>query len=354
MITYDVDNLNPEEKQALVEAVKEFNTLVEGRENFNTSQMLELRDYIRARTDLDKADDKLTAREKAWKQIFKKYSVLLGERIGAAKLAELDHIESVQSKFGVMQDKMASLLELGKEIALLSVQQYSFLVVYADKDHPENNYQKGKTQFENLIFRTKNSKEEKIKQCYALIDLVNAYKKGLVGGLQKINDQIQKKLAIFEKELDSFPEQYAVDIKERGALFIDFLAEAKEWLRLSKESNLARIMATNSVITQLELDAYLPDRVIKNDGDVSGQEPEEEREWYKNKLISYGTLWATASEKEKEIQEKKEVLAKHLFGDFYKELPTSEKIRQDFGLPKKAQAPQKKKTSFWNLFKKTA
>lgn len=304
--------------EAYAKISQEFLDLMAGRENLDLKETCDLKKYIKARTNLEKDEQELTNEEKAWKEFYQQIDSLLEQNIGTDKKQELDkilnHMDSV--------DGFKICIDLGKEIEELFIQQFAYIVVHEDKT-VDNEYKEKKEQMENLMYDKNSTNEKSAEWANGILKLIDVYKNVLIEHLQTTNDKIQKKLSLFEQELKKIQSFIVKDTKE-------IFENLNEWLKLSKELHFSRVLATNSILKQVELDKLLPQRIIENSGDINQILSKEDTEKFKNDLITYATLMSSASSKEEEISKKRKSLTQKIFGDvnnnFDQELSATDKM----------------------------
>jgi hypothetical protein len=59
----------------------EFNSLVASRDELSAKEMISLRSYVKARTDLKVSEEKLTDEEKVWKTCYTTLNTTLGKNV---------------------------------------------------------------------------------------------------------------------------------------------------------------------------------------------------------------------------------------------------------------------------------
>ncbi|MBZ5689257.1 MAG: hypothetical protein LAP86_29995 [Acidobacteriia bacterium] len=195
----------------------------------------------------------------------------------------------------------ASLTELGRKIEVLLNQQIGRIRLHFSE---ENDYRKQDERTSGLMFHTSIGDEERLEYARAKIKLADSYIANFIGPLQKLNEDIERKLVEFERLLHVGPNN-SVGVSTDSA-------SMERWLSLSKKLHRARVMATNGIITQTEFDKRVPVMVIRNNGRNSAISEEESKQFL-GEAEAYVALIKTASEEEEKIKPEHESLARQLF-----------------------------------------
>jgi len=267
-------------------------------------ELLRMQDVIRFKTNLTKTDQELTDEEGAWKIFYEIGEGTLEKILGADKKREIDPLRDNSYRIRKFQEAIKLLATVGPRIEQLFLQQFDTLAFHGDQKG--NEYRVREAKFSSLML-DKTLPDEKHKEyAHAVIEFADKYTNGPITTLKKVNDEIQDGLVQCEKALSVVPEQTDQD-------FIPIFENLKRWLSLSKELHLSRVMATNSIIMQVEFDKKLPTLVIENNGRADLRLSREESEKYKEGLATYTSWMAESFATNERIQSEREPLAKELF-----------------------------------------
>lgn len=305
-------NTNQNEYDKVFTTIKqEYSKLIAGRDDFNRKELYYLRRYAKYRTNLDKPKDELTHEERSWLVFYKKIDSRLKEIMDAKEKQDYDTMEHELELAENLQRDFEHLNTLGQEIEKLFSKQLSYIYAFTDTSE-ENKYKMYKEQAENIILDKKSTKENRIKFADLLLKYIEVFENEIVENLYTINDSVQKILAFFNQTLKniSTPKE-----NENNNRIIDIY---KQWLSLSKETYLTRVMATNAIVMKYELDKYVPNEGIKeeyNSDEINALLNELTNEHLMD-IINATNLLNTASEKENELSEKRKPLARELWSDF--------------------------------------
>lgn len=323
-------NKNVEYNKVLEKVIHEFETLIVGRDNLSVQETHELQGYVKARTNLKKKDEELTNEERAWKTIYQMLDNELGEKLDPDDKNNLDILRDKMDQLETFQEEAGPINELGNKIEQLFTQQLAYIILSGDDKENEYNVRKNKLLEMMLDQRVPDTMHKDAAEM--MMQLIEVYKEALVRPLQKINDDIQRNLVNIEKKIKVIADQS----EEEVVIMVNNLLK---WLSLSKELHLSRVMATNSIINQIELDAKIPTLVIANNGKSDTEFSEEETAKFKESMVTYATLMITSSSKNDEIEKVRQPLTKELFGEIEEPQPInkqrSETQNQSDGMSKK-------------------
>lgn len=299
-------NLKRFDKQLLAEIAAEYQTLIAGRETMDMKDFLDVRNYTKARTDINKPVDELTEEQQIWREFYFYTDDIIAQNLDEDEKVNLDSLEKTMDELDELNHIIRQLYSLGREIEKLLIKQRMYIIVHSDKQEP-NEYQSRKQTLENILFHDDTPISDRLQAAEALIQLADIYKKSLIQELQKLNNDIQKRIAEFEINIKKVSKQSEHEIE---ILRLDFL----EWIKLAKEQHLSRVMATNSIINQVELDKLIPQSVIDNQGDIKKNLGEKETEEFKKQMVNYATLWEQSNQNEEKISQKKNPITNRVLG----------------------------------------
>jgi hypothetical protein len=200
------------------------------------------------------------------------------------------------------QSKQASnrLSHFAHKIEDLFVQQIDRIAFHHNQE--ENDYRVQERRLSALMLDKSISDGKHLECAQALIRNSEAYKNGFVNPLRTLNEGIDGALREFQLLLSGLPDQTAAVSK-----YADSMAR---WHSLSKELHEARLIATKSIISQVETDSLIPQIVTKNEGriDVTFDASEQ--------LMAHGAVVALAKdayENDQRIQKERDPLTRGLF-----------------------------------------
>jgi hypothetical protein len=302
-----LDKQSLEFGEALQKVAEEFETLTAGRENMTVKEMLDVRDYARLRTDLSKADTELTNEQGAWKMTFG----LIDDQLGKSLTPEQKrNIDTAQEEFFVVaeaQDATMDFAKTGARIEELFVQQYDTISFHFNET--ENDYKVKEAKFSKVMLDSSLKPEIRKQYAESVLGIVETYRNGPMTTLRKVNRELQRLLSRCAPMLDYTSEQNPEpEVKT-------VIEKARQWLALSEELFLARALATNGIITAVEIDTRLPAMVIEKGGNVAKDVPlsKEESERYTKEIATCSALFKESHAQNERIQKEREPLTKELF-----------------------------------------
>lgn len=315
--------------QAVISAAKEFKTLIAKNPQLSAKEIADLRDYVRIRTDLKKSDEALTNEEGAWKLIYDKLDASLLEQLGPEKKKEIDVAAENIFRLTKIQKIIPELSTIGLKVEDLFIEQYDRIAFW--KNDTDNEYRVQEKRLSNLILDRSVSKEKHMEFASTIIRLADQYNDACIKPLSILNDDIQQLLLRFEQLLMELPEQNEFDAS-------DLLKNLQRWLSLSKELHSARIKATTSIASFVELDKVIPAAIIECHGDADrGLQADRAAQFQKDLMISRTEMIESGEANEK-IQAEREPLAKKIFCSTQKSNKTADDQRdpdqtQDNSIP---------------------
>ncbi len=196
------------------------------------------------------------------------------------------------------------LLALGARVEELFVQQLDRIAFHGNDE--DNSYRVEERRLSALMLDKTVSNERHKEHAEAIIKLADRYKEGFIQPLQRLNDDIQRELVKCEQILRAVPEKSELHAKP-------LLENVQRWLSLSKELHLARVMASKSIIMQVEVDKRIPTLIIENDGRADTTLSEEQSHQFQKDLAAYAGLMKESFATNQRIQDEREPLVKKVF-----------------------------------------
>lgn len=308
-----LEKLPTEDEAAAQRALAEFQALTLGKKELSMTELYELRQYAKKRTDLIKPADELGADEAIWKAIYGTTEDLIAKNISPEDKAKFDGYQDQMDSLSKLSDLLKKLVPLGQEIETELTMQSAALVVYFDKG-PENQYKSvvdGITT--DLVNPDKWTPSERIEKAKTVLKIIEANREFLYKiQLVERHEKVHSKLKEFEKDLKQI-DQLAQDKKviEEPSI-MTMIDNSKEWLRLTKDLFTSRTSAVSAVKNSLETDEFLPKLVLEKNGDV-GDKIQTANPFFEQ-MIASAVLVNKASEDENVIGEKRNPISEVLFG----------------------------------------
>ncbi|MBI5205787.1 MAG: hypothetical protein HZA11_12815 [Nitrospirae bacterium] len=172
---------------ALIKVREEFHVLTAGNPDMNIKEAIELREYIRKRTDLEKADVDLSPEQKAWKILFHSMNKELSEKFGNKEKEKIDSALLEMAKLDLISENVNQLLLLGRQIEELLLHQHAYFDVHFD-DNSAYRMNDEKMVAEMLAESTPKSKRIDIAK--DILQIVDKYKQIIIKPLFEDQDKI--------------------------------------------------------------------------------------------------------------------------------------------------------------------
>jgi hypothetical protein len=122
----------------------------------------------------------------------------------------------------------------------------------------ENDYKVQERRLSSLMLDKSISDEKHFEYARTIIVLSDSYRQAFLCSLQQLNDEIGQELVEFQELLKASSKQTSYNRK--------IAADMDRWLCLSKELQEARVIATNFIIKQTEIDKFIPTIIVRNNG----------------------------------------------------------------------------------------
>lgn len=197
------------------------------------------------------------------------------------------------------------------------VQQFDRIAFH--QDDVNNDYRVQERRLSGLMLDKTIPDDQHLEYARAIIALNLTYKESFIRSLQNLNESIERGLRAFEQMLSAAPKQTA-DLQKTAS-------DMEKWLRLSKELQNARGMATDGIIQQAEFDKFIPMIVVQNNGRSDMTLSAEESKRFEGGLV-YAALIKTAYENDQKIQhERKPLTAQLLPAETGAKAPTQTSVR---------------------------
>ena len=188
---------------------------------------------------------------------------------------------------------------LAQNIDELFVKQASRFAFHSDDT--QNDYRMQESSLSSLMLDKSVSDEKHLEYAQAIISRSDSYKRDFVKPLQDLTEEIQRELLNFEQTLHPSSDQTGD------------LSNIERWLSLSRELHQARVMAMESIQSQIEFDTFVPKLIIQNNGRSDTSLSPEQSKQFTEGLAGYANLMRTSHETNQRIQQEREPLTKLLF-----------------------------------------
>jgi hypothetical protein len=204
---------------------------------------------------------------------------------------------NLMSNTVAQSDQPSTLVEVGKRIEDLFTQQFARIIFHQSA---ENECRVREKRLSTLMLDKSISDEKHLEYAHEILRLIEGYKLSLIQSLLEVNDEIDRDLLTFQRELGTLPNQSGAPPMGR-------------WLSLSIELNEVRRVATNGIVTLVDFDAFVPALIIKNQGRCDISLSAEESKAFGVGLEEAADSMKAAYDSDQKIQQEREPLAKLLF-----------------------------------------
>lgn len=288
---------------ALIKVREEFNVLTAGKPDMNIKDAIELREYIRKRTDIEKADENLTPEQKAWKILFYSMDEELSKKFGKDEKDKIDSALLELTKLDLLSQNLDNLFLMGRQIEELLIRQQSYLDVHFGG----NRYRENEEKMAADMLAESTPNPRRIEIANEILQMVDQYKELMLKPLFDNQNKIYELLSQFSSVYKQMP--FAVANGDERILKAEKLYG--EWLSLTEELYNERLKVITAVRNLVELDALIPNHIIKHNGDSTVKIPTEE---LAPKFAAAEVLLKEGHSKEQEITEKRAALSLEAFG----------------------------------------
>jgi len=290
---------------ALLKVMEEFNVLTAGKPQMSIRETIDMREYVKKKTDLEKPDEQLTHTQKAWKLLYGGLSTELAKSMGKDELEKLDKLRCQLEQRDAIQQNVEQLFQLGRQIEEYLLIQYTYLNVHFESD---NKYIMNEKILSEIMLAESTTNQRRVETAKSILDMIDKYKvlmlKRLFDGQEKLYGLLTEFSSIYKQT------PFAVADNDEGISKIKTLYG--EWLSLTEELHKERLKGITGVRNLVELDALIPEHIIKNNGDKTVNLPSEE---FAQKCAAATILLQEGSSKEKEIAKKRTPISIEVFGE---------------------------------------
>jgi hypothetical protein len=195
--------------------------------------------------------------------------------------------------------QLVGISALARKIDELFVMQSSRFAF--QHDDTENDYRVQESRLSSLMLDKSVPDEQHLEYAQAIVSRSDTYRRDFVKPLQDLTEQIQRELLSFEQALHASPDQTGN------------ASQVERWIALSKELHQARVMAMESIQSQIEFDTFVPKLIIQNNGSSDRTLTPEESKQFAEGVAGYAALMKASYEANQRIQIDREPLTKLLF-----------------------------------------
>ncbi len=194
------------------------------------------------------------------------------------------------------KERISALVQKIDELFVKQASRFAF-----HSDGTQNDYRMQESRLSSLMLDKSVSDEKHLQYAQAIISRSDSYKRDFVKPLQDLTEEIERELLNFEQT--SHPSS-----DRTGDL-----SNIERWLSLSKELHQARVMAMESIQSQIEFDTFVPKLIIQNSGRSDTTLSSQQSKQFADGIAGYAALMKTSYEANQRIQQEREPLTKLLF-----------------------------------------
>ncbi len=289
---------------ALSKVSEEFRVLTAGKPNMTVEKTIEVREYIRKRTDLEESDEKLTPDQKAWKQLFYILDEELTKSLGKDEKGKLDNLRLQMDQCGLVLQNVDKLFLMGRQIEESLIHQRSYLDVHFGG----NRYRENEEKMAADMLAKSAPNPKRIEIARNILQIVDTYKQFMLKPLFDDQNKTYELLSQFRSLYMQTP--FVVGNRDERVSKLETLYS--EWLSLTEKVHAERLKAITAVRNTVELDALVPNHIIKHNGDITVNIPSEELAYM---LAAAEVLLKEGLSKEQEIAKRRTPISVEAFGD---------------------------------------
>jgi len=275
-------------------------------EEMKLSDLFDLYQYARSRTNLSKHEDDLTDHQLAWKQMHTVIRDDLMKRLPDEQKKALENMEGLYHAQDIFQDVVDAM----RKVETLFIQQEAMFLFYETKNDPENDYHVKLNAAMKMMLAATDPKEA-VRIANEILQLIEATKTMLLGGIKKLQEDLQEAFETLTKATEKNDALMAAVSEQRGE---NENPKNDEWVKLSRELFEVSINRTDALIKEFALDAKFPQNVITRRGVNPNEVSEKEKQEMAENIANTGALKMTVFKKIQEIREKRDPLTVEAFG----------------------------------------
>lgn len=275
-------------------------------EGMKLSDLFELYRYIRERTNLSKDEDDLTDQQLAWKQMYKTILELMMSKMDDEGKKHVETMEGLYHAHDIMND----VIEAQRVVETLFFQQEVLFSFYENKSDPESDYHVQLDKATKTMLASTDPKEA-LRIAHEILKLVGATKEMLVGGIKRLQQELQEGLEVFAAASEK--SNALVAAASEGTENTE-ASPNDEWTTLSKDLFNASISRTDLLVKEFALDAKFATNVVDRNGVNPNEMSEKEKQGMTELVVETGALKMTVLKTIHEINTKRQPLNPEVFG----------------------------------------
>lgn len=300
-----LESIKDEKSQiAIAKVFDEFKLLTVGKTKMDVADSIKVKEYCRIRTNLEISNDKLTPEQLAWKYIYYLMNDQITDSIGKEENDKLDDLKIQMNQLDSMSEDVEKLLALGRAIEELLIRQNSYLSVHFESNRYKENEEKMSADM--LAESTPNQKRIEIAK--EIIAMVEKYKGVIITPLFDHQNKIYEALSKFSSLYKQIP--FAIARHEPAVATLETLYG--QWFSLTEELYRERLKIITGLRNLVELDAVIPQHIIKTNGDIKPNMPTGD---FADKYAPASVLIKDGLSKEDEISNKRNPLSLKMLGE---------------------------------------
>jgi hypothetical protein len=187
---------------------------------------------------------------------------------------------------------------LGRRIDELFIAQASRFTFH--NDDTQNEYRNQESRLSSLMLDKSLSNEKHVEYAQEIINRSESYKQNFVKPLRNLTEEIHQGLLSFDGLL-------------RAAEQTPDHPKLERWFSFSNALHEARVMAVDSIESQVEFDTYIPKIIVQNGGNADQNLSSEQTKEMSEGMVGYAALMKVSFETNQKIQQEREPLTKELF-----------------------------------------
>lgn len=289
---------------ALAKVSEEMHVLTAGKPNMTIEEAIEIREYIKKRTDFEKPDENLTPEQKAWKHLFYSLDDELTKSLGKDDKENLDKLRLQMDQLDLLSKNVDQLFLMGRQIEELLIHQNTYLGVHFGG----NRYTENEEKMAADMLAESTPKPRRIEIARDILKMIDQYKQLMLKTLFDDQNNVYDLLTRFSVVYRQTP--FSEANGDERIVKIEKLYG--EWLTLTEGVHKARLNAITGVRNLLDLDAFIPNHIIKHNGDTSVNISTEE---FTTEYAAAEVLLKEGHSKEQEIAERRTALSLEAFGN---------------------------------------
>lgn len=295
--------MDTEYQKALKKTEEELSFILPNNDQMTLLEIENIRNYAKARTNLNIDESKLSPEEKAWKTIYQRITKTIKDTYGKEIIDQIEKIEIAKE----IQNEMISAVILGRKINNLLTEQGA--VISLTFDDEQNQYKNILKNFSIQIESNNINNQEKVRLAENLIQAAKGYEGIIVNKLYTQHENIYKLLNEYKEIAKS-------DLWEQ----IQYNDLMNKWIKLTDEIYQNRSRVISAIKDDINIDIGLASIIIEHKGVSEKLTENESNNFIKDEKL-YLTKILVGGKEEERIKKERDPLSIQLFGhpDTYSE-----------------------------------